>query len=98
MESSELVALIIRLGVGALATFGAILLWSQTRDSAWMLIIIGTIVNYGEIIYTTFYLFGILQRETLVLGLPLVRIVLTNLPSLFYLLGFIVAISKTRLR
>ena len=98
MESSELVALIIRLGVGALATFGAILLWSQTRDSAWMLIIIGTIVNYGEIIYTTFYLFGILQSETLVLGLPLVRILLANLPSFFYLLGFIVAISKTRLR
>lgn len=98
METSELVALIIKLGVGALATFGAILLWSQTRDSAWMLIIIGAIVNYGEIIYATFYLFGILQRETLVLGLPLIRILLANLPSLFYLLGFIVAISKTRLR
>lgn len=98
MESPELVALIIRLGVGAMATFGAILLWSQTRDSAWMLIIIGTIVSYGEIVFTTFGLFGILQEETLVFGLPLLRILLANLPSLFYLLGFMVAISKTRLR
>ena len=98
MESPELVALIVRLGVGALATFGAILLWSQTRDPAWMLIIIGTIVQYGDIMYTTFQLFGILSGETMVFGLPLVRMLLTNLPSLFYLLGFVVVLRRTRLR
>lgn len=98
MDSAELVTLIIRLGFGALATFGAILLWSQTRDSAWMLVIIGMIVHYGDIIYTTFYLLGVLRRETLVFGLPLLRILLTSLPSLFYLLGFLVAMSRNRLR
>ena len=96
MEDAALIELIVRLGVGALATFGAILLWSQTRDSAWMLVVIGTIVHYGEIMYSTFYLFGILSTETIVFGLPLVRILLTNLPSLFYFLGFLVAMSKNR--
>ncbi len=98
MESPELVELIIRLGVGAAATFGAILLWSQTRETAWMLVVIGTIVRYGEIVYTTFYLFGILSEEAIVFGLPIVRILLANLPSLFYLLGFLVAMSKSRMR
>jgi hypothetical protein len=98
VESADLIALIIRLGVGALATFGAILLWAQTRDSAWMLVIIGTIVHYGEIIYTTFLLFGILSSETIVFGLPIVHILLSNLPSLFYLFAFLVAMSRNRLR
>ena len=97
MESPELIELIIRLGVGALAAFAAILLWSQTRDSAWMLVIIGTIVQYGEIMYTTFYLFGILRSETVVFGLPIIRVLLTNLPSVFYLSGFLVAMSRSRL-
>lgn len=98
MESPDLIVLIVRLSVGALATFGAILLWAQTRDSAWMLVIIGTIVHYGEIMYTTFQLFGMLAGETMVCGLPLVRILLDNLPSFFYLLGFIVALSRSRIR
>ena len=98
IESPELVSLIIRLGVGAFATFCAILLWAQTRDSAWMLIIIGTIVQYGEIMYSTFRLFGILSGETMIFGLPLVSIILSNLPSIFYILGFMVALAKSRFK
>ena len=98
MESVELLTLIIRLSVGALATFFAILLWSQTRDSAWMLVVIGVIVHYGEIMYTTFRLFGILPEQTILFGLPLVEILLQNVPAVFYILGFIVAISKSRMR
>ena len=62
-----------------------------------MLVIIGTIVQYGEIMYTTFYLFGILRSETVVFGLPIIRVLLTNLRSVFYLSGFLVAMSRSRL-
>jgi hypothetical protein len=90
--------LITRLGVGALATFLAIVLWSNTRDPAWMLIIMGTIIRYGEIIYSTFQVFGILRTEAVVFGVPMVRLVLVNLPPVLYAVGFVVALSRSRLR
>lgn len=98
MEASELVAQIVRLGVGALATFLAIVLWSNTRDTAWLFVIIGTILHYGEIMYSTFYLFGILTGETMVFGVPIVHILLTNLPALFYAIAFIIMIARSRLK
>jgi hypothetical protein len=98
MESSELITLIARLGTGALATFFAIVLWSTTRDTAWLLVIVGTILRYAEIMYSTFQLFGILTGETMIFGVPIVRILLTNLPAVFYSIAFIVMITRSRVR
>ncbi len=98
METAELVELIIKLGVGAFATFFAIILWSMTRDSAWLFVIMGTILRYGEIMYSTFKLFGILTKETLVFGLPIVSILLTNLPYLFFAVAFLIMILRSRVR
>ncbi len=98
METAELVSLIIKLGVGALATFFAIVLWSMTRDSAWLFVIMGTILRYGGIMYSTFQLFGILTKETLVFGLPIVSILLTNLPYVFFAVAFLIMIFRSRVR
>ena len=98
MESPELISLIIRLVIGAIATFFAILLWSSTRDSAWMFVVIGTIIHYGQIMYSTFRVFGILQEETMIYGLPVFSILLTNLPSVCFIIAFLIAMSRTRLR
>ncbi len=98
METAELVGIIVKLGVGALATFFAIVLWSMTRDSAWLFIIMGVILRYGGIMYDTFQLFGILTNETLVLGLPLVTLLLTNLPYVFFTVAFIIMIARSRIR
>ena len=54
-----------RLGVGAIGTFFAILLWSQTRDAAWVLVIIGTLVAYAEVVFSTLEGFGIVPAELL---------------------------------
>ena len=96
MESPELLSLIIRLAVGALATFFAILLWASTRDAAWMFVVIGTIIHYGEVMYTTFRLFGIVGRETMIFGLPLVSMLLANLPSVCFIVAFLIALSRNR--
>jgi hypothetical protein len=98
MESSELITLIVRLGTGALATFFAIILWSSTRDTAWLLVILGTILYYAEIMYSTFQIFGILTGETMVFGVPIVKILLSNLPAVFYAIAFIVMISRSRVK
>lgn len=98
METTELITQLTRLGFGAIATFFAIVLWSNTRDGAWMFVIIGTIIHYGEIMYTTFQLFGILQREITLFGVPFVRLLLTNLPALFFAVAFIMVIARSRIR
>lgn len=96
MVSPELLSLIVRLAVGALATFFAILLWANTRDSAWMFVVIGTIINYGDVMYTTFRLFGIVAEQTMIFGIPLITILLGNLPSVCFLVAFIIVLTRNR--
>jgi hypothetical protein len=87
--------------LGAFATFCAILLWSRTRDIAWTFVIIGAIVAYANIVYTTLTELHILGTD--ILGftlpqnvLPIVSIALADLPLLFSGIGFLVAASRRR--
>jgi hypothetical protein len=87
--------------LGAFATFCAILLWSRTRDIAWTFVIIGAIVAYANIVFTTLRGLGILGTD--ILGftlpsnvLPIVSIALADLPLLFSGIGFLVAASRRR--
>ncbi len=98
-STAGIVLTLSRLGVGALGTFFAILLWSQTRDAAWVLVVIGTLVAYAEIVYTTLEAFGILSAEYFDLsGIPVLRLALANLPMLLLTCAFIVVIARRRLR
>jgi len=100
MEFAE-ISVLIRLAVGAVATFFAILLWSKTRDTAWVLVVIGTLISYTEIIFSTLVDLKIVRPDAFFLfgpeGFPLLHTVLVNLPLVFYAVGFIVVISRRRL-
>ena len=104
MEFTEITVLV-RLILGALATFFAILLWSKTRDVAWVLVIVGTLIAYAEIVFTTLEEFGILkERSVSLFGLSaipftlLLQTVLSNLPLVLYTLAFIILVLRRRLR
>jgi hypothetical protein len=100
MESTaEFIVILSRLGVGAIGTFFAILLWSQTRDSAWVLVIIGTLVSYAAVVYTTLETFGVVSVQIgLLPGFPLLEVLLANLPMVFYICAFISMIARKRVR
>jgi hypothetical protein len=87
--------MIISIVTGAVATFCAIMLWPRTRDLAWMLIIIGTIVHYGAVIFQALEVFGVarihVSDETIS---AVIRAALLNLPFIFYSLGFIIMIRR----
>jgi hypothetical protein len=87
--------MVISIVTGAIATFLAIMLWPRTRDLAWMLIIIGTIVHYGAIVFQALEVFGVarihVNDET---AGALIRAALLNLPLVFYSLGFVVMIRR----
>lgn len=97
MELADFIVSLSRLTVGAFATFFAILLWSRTRDVAWVLVVIGTLVMYAEIVYNTLERFGMVAAELWsVGGVPLFKTVFINLPMIFYIAAFAVMIARKR--
>ena len=94
MDAGELLLIVSRLTTGALATFFAIMLWSKTRDIAWMLIVIGTIAAYIETIYTILDRFGIVDTQFSIGSVPLAAILLPNLKTSFFIAAFVVMVIR----
>jgi membrane-bound ClpP family serine protease len=95
MDSGQTAYIICRLVFGAAAAFLAIMLWSKTRDAAWMLIIMGAIFAYIEIIYSVLGLFGIDGSNLFLIGsVPLISFVLPLLRMIFFIAAFIVMIVR----
>ena len=101
MPFSE-IAILIRLVLGAVATFFAILLWSKTREGAWLFVILAVLVNYGEIIFSTLLRFGIVAMDAFVLfGIPgssLIQVFLDNLPLVLLIVAFGFALGRRRIK
>ncbi|TVR59740.1 MAG: hypothetical protein EA426_06730 [Spirochaetaceae bacterium] len=99
MPYEEAVVILARLGVGAVATFLAILLWARTRDTAWVFVILGTIVAYGEAVLTTLEAFGIVRIAPIsIAGIPVFEVLLTVFPTAFIAVGFLIVILRRRSR
>ena len=99
MDIGSIVYLVSRLLVVAVAAFLAIILWSRTRDLAWMLMVIGTVASYADILFDLLVKFGLLDEAGFSpFGIPLGRILFSNLPYLFFSAAFIVMILRKRLR
>jgi hypothetical protein len=97
MNTGLAVYLISRLSVAGITTFLAIILWSRTRDLAWMLIVIGAVSSYADVLFDILVRFGLIDEARLTfLGLPLARILFTNLPYLFLSVAFVVMIFRKR--
>jgi hypothetical protein len=91
--------LVSRLLVAACTAFLAIVLWSRTRDVAWMLIVIGAIASYADILFDLLVRFGLIDEARLSpLGIPFGRILFSNLPYLFLSAAFLVMILRKRVR
>jgi uncharacterized membrane protein len=95
MDSGQILFITSRLVLGALASFFAIMLWSKTRDIAWMLMVIGTIAGYVEIVYSILELFGITGSGGLLVGsVPAAAILLPALRMIFFIAAFVVMVVR----
>jgi hypothetical protein len=66
---------------------------------AWTFLIIAVIISYADIVLATLRSYGILGAEPEIgHGIPIVRILLADLPLLFSGIGFIVAFARKRTR
>lgn len=95
MDTGQVIYILSRLILGAVAAFFAIMLWSRTRDVAWMLMVIGTIAAYVETVYSILSLFGIDGGRVLVIGtMPFMSILLPCLPIAFFISAFAVMVRR----
>ncbi|HPE37052.1 MAG TPA: hypothetical protein PK625_07875 [Spirochaetales bacterium] len=93
--SPELVILAARLGFVALATFLAIVVWARTRDAAWMLVVVGIVAGYADILHTLLGEFGLAPDRAKGV-FPVLALILPNLPWLFFSIAFAVMIRRKR--
>ena len=95
MDLGQAIYVLSRLGLGAVASFFAIMLWARTRDVAWMLMVIGIIAAYVETVYAILNIFGIGGGTILAIGsMPLLSIILPNLPMVFFIAAFAVMVVR----
>ncbi len=99
MDSAAPLLIVSRLTVTAVTTFLAIVLWSRTRDLAWMLMVVGTVAGYADILYGLLARFGVIPEGPLAApGVPLAVLILSNLPTLLYGSAFAVMVARKRIR
>lgn len=97
MPETETLIFIIKLVLGGIAAFFAILVWSKTRDGAWFFLVSGTILSYCGIVYDMLKSFGIITKTLyLVLGIPIIDLCFIVVPTLFFIIGFIVMLAKSK--
>jgi uncharacterized membrane protein len=98
MDAGQLVFAYSRLFLGALAAFFAIMLWSKTRDAAWMLIVIGVIVAYIGIVHSVLEISGIaeiMEIPGIEAYAPLAKL-LPALSTVFFIAAFLVMVIRQR--
>jgi len=99
MNTGETIYLVSRFGTAALAAFLAIVLWSRTRDIAWMLVVIAAISSYVDVLFSFLTRIGLVDEARFErFGLPLGRILISNLPFLFLCIALAIMIRRKRLR
>ncbi|HZK19295.1 MAG TPA: hypothetical protein VFC68_01075 [Treponemataceae bacterium] len=97
MHNSELVLFITKLVLGGIAAFLAILVWSKTRDSAWICFIGGILFSYVGIIVDMMHSMGMITSQKYkVLDVSLLTLVFTIIPYAFYIAAFLIAICRSR--
>lgn len=96
--NSSLILFIVKLVLGGLAAFLAIMLWSRTRDAAWMSLVAGAVVSYAGVVFDMLISLGIVTAENtlFIFGLSLPALLFAVIPSVFYILAFILMLIRNK--
>jgi len=95
MDTGQTAFILSQLVFGALASFFAIMLWSKTRETVWVLIIMGIFAAYIETIYSILTLFGFIGEGFVPVGsVSLTAILLPSLRMIFFMAAFCIMVVK----
>ncbi|MGI0529196.1 hypothetical protein [Treponema socranskii] len=97
MVQGDIILSIIKLVLGGIAAFCAILLWSKTRDAAWMSLAAGVVTSYASFVYDMMTELGVILPNALtVADIPLPTFLFAVVPSCFFIVAFILMIRRNR--
>ena len=96
MTQTEMVLYVIKLILGGAAAFCAILLWSKTKDAAWMCLVAGSVCRYAGLVYEMFVSLGIVLNESICFfEIPLSTLIFTSLPDIFFIIAFVLMLVRS---
>lgn len=98
MTESEIIFFIIKLVLGGIIAFLAIMLWSRTRDFSWMFLVLAAVTGYSAVVFDLLLKLGfVTTRKIIILNseISIVQLALAIVPSLFVIISFILMLIKT---
>jgi hypothetical protein len=94
----DLSILVIDLVLSGVVAFTAIMLWSLIREPAWMLVIIGMVIRFGDVAFQTLHRFGIISVIDVRIGdISLFWMLMRATPLVFIIVGIITMIRSVRI-
>ena len=91
----EILLFIIKLVLGGVVGFFAIMIMSKTRELSWMFMVIGFLLSYAALVFELMVQLGVFTLgHAFVFGIPLASLICTVVPSVFFLLAFIFKLLK----
>ena len=97
MTNEVVLALSIKLILGFIAAIISILLWSKTRDGAWLSMVLGVVFLYLKTIFDVLSAFGfIFYEEIRVFELSIIPLFFEIMPFLFFSVGMIIFLLRIR--
>lgn len=98
MEVDAVLAIAMPLSLGSVSTFVAVILWSVSRDSAWILVVVGVIIQYAGILYSILGDFGLISEDIAVIpGVLRLETLLESVAIGMVAAGIVVALRQNRL-
>jgi hypothetical protein len=98
MNETEIIFFTIKLVLGGIIAFLAIMLWSRTRDFSWMFLVLAAVTGYSAIVFDLLLKLGFIHTKKIYLlgnEISLVQLILAIVPGFFIILAFILMLIKT---
>ena len=85
----------IKLVLGGLSAFFAILIWSKSRDFVLVSLVLALLTKFAGLIYEILEKFGfIVNQSFIILGIPFLTLFFTVVPYIFFLVALITLFLK----
>lgn len=93
LTDGTVIELLVRLILGALASFVAIVSWTRTRSPSWIFVVVGVLALYAGTLYRALRSFGLFSlSDVFIGGASLGTLISDNLSLLFFIVGCVVHI------
>lgn len=97
MSNQMVVAIAIKLIAGFIAALISVLLWSKTRDGAWLTMVIGVVFLYLETLLEILDVFGFVMYKDIQYGeIVILPLIFETLPFVFFSIGMFLFLLRIR--